>query len=516
MSTLKALVLEDIVSEEVKNAAIPLSPKPSDGFFNAASPRPKPSGGLSELSKQLRILQAKNQTQTVEIDRLERQLRLIADLQGISVSDLQAGLRRACEAEAYGELQGQIKSLRAELEAARAKASVSSVAQDEANSKKIANLELRVGELEEVEEKQRTEIKTLYSQLMEFKENVTRLESMNEHYLSENEQLKLELEQQKHTEGHSPGRITFVTNVSGGEAEPMRRTQLSRAVEAGAQSTSATIAATAAIAATYEAEMEAQILRQKLDLTQQQQKAAEEQSKLRNSQYKARFMVQEENVADLHQQLLSLYAAYEFLKQEKAEDDEARLELQTYLGQADAEVARQVRDLDRTHFGCKTTVKDFTTSTVLEESTELSSMLKPVVASRLLIKSSAGVIKKWKSCNVLMFSTLTHHILEIEKRRYDLEFGVSKVELYPKRALGFSIHLGPGRAVIHAAGINEQDFHRWMSALTYATTGAEYYGGRDVNATAANECQSLAMAPTTADAVEEKTDLNHVSTLWES
>jgi hypothetical protein len=42
------------------------------------------SAGLSELSKQLRILQAKNESQAVDINRLERQLRILADLQGIS------------------------------------------------------------------------------------------------------------------------------------------------------------------------------------------------------------------------------------------------------------------------------------------------------------------------------------------------------------------------------------------------------------------------------------------------
>ena len=50
--------------------------------------RGKSAGGLSELSKQLRILQAKNEAQSVEINRLERQLRILAELQGISVADL--------------------------------------------------------------------------------------------------------------------------------------------------------------------------------------------------------------------------------------------------------------------------------------------------------------------------------------------------------------------------------------------------------------------------------------------
>ena len=76
------------------------------------------SAGLSELSKQLRILQAKNEAQSVEINRLERQLRILAELQGISVADLRKALEDACANEAFGELQHRVAKLRAELEAA--------------------------------------------------------------------------------------------------------------------------------------------------------------------------------------------------------------------------------------------------------------------------------------------------------------------------------------------------------------------------------------------------------------
>ena len=57
------------------------------------------SAGLSELSKQLRIFQAKNEAQAVEINRLERQLRILAELQGISVADLRKALEDACANE---------------------------------------------------------------------------------------------------------------------------------------------------------------------------------------------------------------------------------------------------------------------------------------------------------------------------------------------------------------------------------------------------------------------------------
>ena len=74
--------------------------------------------GLSELSKQLRIYQAKNDTQGIEINRLERQLKILADLQGISVADLRRALEEACANEAFAEMQQRVASLRAQLEAA--------------------------------------------------------------------------------------------------------------------------------------------------------------------------------------------------------------------------------------------------------------------------------------------------------------------------------------------------------------------------------------------------------------
>merc|ERR1719329_33237 len=76
------------------------------------------SAGLSELSKQLRIFQSKNEAQAVEISRLERQLRILADLQGINVADLRKALEDACQNEAFGEMQSRVRKLRAELEAA--------------------------------------------------------------------------------------------------------------------------------------------------------------------------------------------------------------------------------------------------------------------------------------------------------------------------------------------------------------------------------------------------------------
>ena len=127
----------------------------ADGDNNGINSIPK----MSKLSKQLRVLQAKNQTQAIEIERRDRQLRTLTEAMGVSVADFRSILNRACATEAHEELMLRVASLKSQLEAL----SLASLptAQDYASDRKIANLELRIGELEEVEE--------MYSQSMEEK-----------------------------------------------------------------------------------------------------------------------------------------------------------------------------------------------------------------------------------------------------------------------------------------------------------------------------------------------------------
>eukprot|EP00934_Nitzschia_sp_Nitz4_P004419 Nitzschia sp. Nitz4//scaffold10_size219509//15886//18247//NITZ4_001394-RA/size219509-augustus-gene-0.209-mRNA-1//1//CDS//3329532818//4409//frame0 len=177
-----------LLSFDEKKEDPPMSDMKEDPFDPSSAPLPSitlspskrrakaaSSAGLSELSKQLRILQAKNEAQSVEINRLERQLRILAELQGISVADLRKALEDACANEAFGELQNRVAKLRAELEAANL-AKQKELRQD-ATAPHIANLELRVGELEEVEEKHQTEIHHLYEQLRHERARATRLEA---------------------------------------------------------------------------------------------------------------------------------------------------------------------------------------------------------------------------------------------------------------------------------------------------------------------------------------------------
>ena len=148
--------------------------------------------GLSELSKQLRVLQAKNEAQAAEIDRLERQARILADLQGVSVSDLRKALSDACESEAYAELQNRVAALQAQLEAASAAKQVS--VEHDAASHQVANLELRVGELEEVEQDLRSQIRGLFESLKEQTAKASRFETICKQQEVEIDRLRKALE----------------------------------------------------------------------------------------------------------------------------------------------------------------------------------------------------------------------------------------------------------------------------------------------------------------------------------
>jgi chromosome segregation ATPase len=157
---------------------------------NVQSPasRPKKSG-LSELSKQLRALQSTNHDQAADIDKLERKLKIMSDLKGVSVHDLKAALMDACEGEAFNELRAQVDTLRAQLEIASSSKSSPSKSsstiqpfEHKLATDAIANMELRVGELEEIEESLRAEISKLYEMLREQEAKSTRLESSNATY----------------------------------------------------------------------------------------------------------------------------------------------------------------------------------------------------------------------------------------------------------------------------------------------------------------------------------------------
>lgn len=370
-------------------ATLKESPFPSTPSFNVTPSMQRVkaanSAGLSELSKQLRILQAKNESQNVEINRLERQLRILADLQGISVNDLRKALEDACASEAFEELQNRVLKLKYDLEAATM-AKKAELRKDEA-APHIANLELRVGELEEVEEKQMREIRVLYDALRKEKTGSTQLES-------ENQQLKGALQSMVDRLQNETARAAQVESSFQKQLEEMRERQSKLMAEAAERQISAgkpmkkgtnknanpSYMVSPEMAAEYkqmvqllkkkdeelqkaraklhadelrgaeklkdaeerarQKQMDMQVEAEKLALTVKELEDADGQNGLRLAQFKARFTVQEERVVDMGQQLDSLYTAFELVKDE---EDSERVAMLNNLKDADAEIARQAK-----------------------------------------------------------------------------------------------------------------------------------------------------------------------------
>jgi len=96
---------------------------------------------------------------------------------------LRDALKNACKGEAHADLQNQIAYLRAQLDASKSTAGPNSISDSknfeaESLNRTIATLQLRVGELEEMDGTHRTEIANLYQSLSEQTSKSTRLESL--------------------------------------------------------------------------------------------------------------------------------------------------------------------------------------------------------------------------------------------------------------------------------------------------------------------------------------------------
>ncbi|KAG7353288.1 hypothetical protein IV203_009337 [Nitzschia inconspicua] len=370
--------------------AVPMSP---------SKKRAKDAGsaGLSELSKQLRILQAKNESQAVDINRLERQLRILADLQGVNVADLRKALEDACASEAFGELQNRVAKLRYELEAATL-AKQGELRRD-TTAPHIANLELRVGELEEIEEKQKAEIRHLYQQLQYERGKATRLDSENELLKKEMEEMRRRLQQE--TTNANRLRNEFQEHMSRFQEDQARKMkeELEKAQERfnnmqndyakdrSATSLASTMAFSPEMLAEYErmgkmlkerdeqlriaqarmnaeeikyaqrlkeaeerarnAEMNLKLETDKFQLMIKELEDADRDNGLKVAQGRARLKFQEETVQDLEQQLNSLYTAFTLLKEEFDSENKKHAAMMSHLNDADEEIARQANRLEK-------------------------------------------------------------------------------------------------------------------------------------------------------------------------
>lgn len=292
---------------------------------------------LSELSIQLRKLQSTNTSQIAEIDRLNRQLKILSDLQNVSLNDIKDALRAACEGEAHEELRAEVGRLKAQLDCFQASgprgdtksSGVKTLTEfdAEAASRARTNLELRVGELEELEVTLRQELASVYAKARELTARNTTLETQQaqqQNVIDDWERRWVEREQEEIRKGGIVARPSeasvgsynyseFATEVKGNGLQP---TLLLRNES---QSTHEMQQRLLAAETALDGE------RQQNDLLKQQVESSQKSYDLKLEQNEHRMQFLEGQIADLEQQLSSLYAAFEFVQQERVEERDQKL-----------------------------------------------------------------------------------------------------------------------------------------------------------------------------------------------
>ena len=324
---------------------------------------------LSELGKQLRRYQAKTVTLGIEMARLGRQLQILADLKGVSVASMRTALETACQNQALAEWSSRVALLQAQLnqfqqekeKETEGNSSISNTPQweQEAADHHVATLELQVGELQELQQSQRSELDTVYEKLKlesaqrlqwqsKYKESHTKLQSAQgalglEQMLTKQQQKtideqqealdRLQLAQSKQVGSSSPSsQLDDSSHNKSTQEKKILRTQLQQEYEKRyKQKRRRDDRAKAKLQENYEKQLqehqdratqrskdllELQLKFDALQLDQEQWTKQNQQLQLRNEQLEARLQVQDERRDDLEQQLSSLYAAFILLKQE--------------------------------------------------------------------------------------------------------------------------------------------------------------------------------------------------------
>ena len=292
---------------------------------------------LSELSIQLRKLQSTNNTQTAEIDRLNRQIRILSDLQGVSLHDIKDALRTACESEAHEALRAEVGRLKAQLECfshtAKDESALKSAVktQEEFNaetaSRARTNLELRVGELEELEGTLRNELAVVYERAHQLTAKNTELETQyvqQQNVVVEWERRWNEREEDdirkgsivERQSGASLGSYNYSDIVSNGANNNGRNSLLLTNEPQTAHDLQHRLLA---------AETALEGEKQKNILLNQQLESRQNSYDLKLMQNQHRIQFIEGQILDLEQQLSSLYAAFGIVQQERIEERDQKL-----------------------------------------------------------------------------------------------------------------------------------------------------------------------------------------------
>ncbi|KAL3777645.1 hypothetical protein HJC23_005511 [Cyclotella cryptica] len=499
---------------------------------------------LSELSIQLRKLQTENNTKNSEIDRLNRQVRILSDLQGISVHDLKDALKTACEGEAHNELRAEVGRLKAQLECFGAAGGRSNVGRgaklgeggdsnigggmqvksqeefrQEAASRARTNLELRVGELEELEGTLRAELAKVYEQARQLASRNTILETQHlqqQNLISDWERRWADREAEDIRKGSIVAKTPsigsynyseFATGCETTNSVPQPTMLLHNVPQSQLDIQQSLLAVETALAGE----------KQQRSLLQQQIESAQKSNELKLDQYQHRIQFQESQILDLEQQLSSLYAAFGIVQQERTEERDQKLWLKRNLLESDAALAKEAEDKEKGSFFHVTnisrpTVKTSQTPTiaegylllVLSEDEHWSPPFSKSTSTRQSPFSPRKLLSKSKSTPNKISSTPSstapkykrqYCVLHGSNGLYQLRFGnalldpvdgvhefitsgVSSVEHTPRSAtknFGFEIKINPedvGSPSLCCAAETEEDFMMWMTALTAVIDGS--------------------------------------------
>mmetsp|Transcript_15799 Transcript_15799/g.34198 ORF Transcript_15799/g.34198 Transcript_15799/m.34198 type:complete len:553 (-) Transcript_15799:119-1777(-) len=323
---------------------------------------------LSELSKQLRKLQSKNNDQANEIDRLERQIRILSDLKGISIHDLQDALSAACEDEAHGELRSIVGKLQARIDgmelggggvggnrnrgdAEDANDNIPTQEQfdKEAAARARTTLELRIGELEELETTFRSELDSLYRNSQGLTERNTFLETQLLQQKSQLDQWERRWKA-KEDEGMKRSGIVPIATPSTGSYN------YSEFATNNDASASQSVLLHNAPQSQIDVEHEQRMLaaetslageKHQRSLVQSQLSSAQKSYGLKIDQYEHRIQFLEEQLHDLEQQLSSLYAAFGIMQNDNKEERSEKEALKRTMLENDAAMAKEETERER-------------------------------------------------------------------------------------------------------------------------------------------------------------------------
>lgn len=297
---------------------------------------------LSELSVQLRRLQSEKNEQANEIDRLERQVRILSELKGINITDLQDALRAACEAEAHGELRALVGKLQSRIDvlelgggqytgrmrrggALDDNEDASTRFNQEAAARARLTLELRIGELEEVESTLRAELDSVYKNSQSLTERNTNLETqlLQQRAQLEEWERRWKAKEEEETKRNSVVPVAmpsagsynyseFSTTTNNVTTTPSPAILLHNAPQSQVDAESKQRALTAEAALAGEKEQRS--------LLESQLASAQKSYELKIDQMLHRIQFLEGQLHDLEQQLSSLYAAFGIMQGENKEE----------------------------------------------------------------------------------------------------------------------------------------------------------------------------------------------------